>query len=320
MNVTERRERLRGILAGDALVPAPTIWDPISARIAENLGFEVGILTGHTTNWVVLGESEWARLTLTELAEQARRICRASSISVFVTGPFGFGNALNVMRYVEELENAGVSGICLEDRALPLTFGCDTGSEAFEIQHETSRHAWPHGQPGNRGDRVPGGDLDHGPQVPLEEYVGRIKAARVARQDPNLVIAARTNVICHGTFSRLKAYETAGLEAIWATHAAQREQVEALHAATNLPFVHGGTTFNHPPEPNYEEFLVANGARLQSLGSIPFYAVVKTIYDTLKAQRDGKRSGEFLDAPPKELMAEATRQSQIEQWITDFLN
>jgi carboxyvinyl-carboxyphosphonate phosphorylmutase len=79
--------------------------------VAEDLGFEVGVFSAHAAEWMVTGGIEMCRVTLTELAEQARRICRASNISVLVTGPFGFGNALNVMRAVEELENAGISAL-----------------------------------------------------------------------------------------------------------------------------------------------------------------------------------------------------------------
>ena len=82
MNATERRKRFRAILAGDELVYAPHVWDPVSARVAEDLGFEVGVFSAHAAEWMVTGGIEMCRVTLTELAEQARRICRASSISV----------------------------------------------------------------------------------------------------------------------------------------------------------------------------------------------------------------------------------------------
>ena len=123
MHVSLRRERLRKHLAGSECVRPASVFDPVSARIADSLGFEFGMLGGSVASAVILGAPDLAVVTLTELADQCRRIARASDISLVVDADNGYGNALSVMRTVEELEDAGVSGMTIEDTALPQSYG-----------------------------------------------------------------------------------------------------------------------------------------------------------------------------------------------------
>ncbi len=109
MRWSDRRERFRAILSGDRCVHPGSVFDPISARIAEDLGFEVGMLAGSIGSMAVLGSPDLILISLTEFADQAHRICRAGNLPLMVDADHGYGNALNVMRTVEELENAGVA-------------------------------------------------------------------------------------------------------------------------------------------------------------------------------------------------------------------
>ena len=122
MDWTERRERFRALLAGDRCVHTGSVYDAISARIAEELGFEVGIFSGSIGSMAVLGAPDLVVLTLTEFAAQAYRICRAGNLCLLVDADHGYGNALNVRRTVEELETAGVCALSIEDTraAAPL--------------------------------------------------------------------------------------------------------------------------------------------------------------------------------------------------------
>jgi carboxyvinyl-carboxyphosphonate phosphorylmutase len=115
--------RLREILAGDQCVVACSLFDPMSARVADELGFELGIMGGSVAALAVLGAPDLILLSLTELAEQARRVCRAGRVGLIVDADHGYGNALSVMRTVEELQTAGVAGISIEDTLLPRAFG-----------------------------------------------------------------------------------------------------------------------------------------------------------------------------------------------------
>jgi len=155
MDFTTRRERYRGILAGDKCVYPGSVFDPISARIAEDLGFEVGMFAGSVASMTVLGAPDLIVLTLSEFAQQAYRINRAGELPLLVDADHGYGNALNVKRTVEELESAGVAALTIEDTDLPQ----------------------PHGTVG--ATRL----------IPIDEGVGKMKAAIEGRSDPALVIA-----------------------------------------------------------------------------------------------------------------------------------
>jgi carboxyvinyl-carboxyphosphonate phosphorylmutase len=290
MNVTERRERYRAVLAGDQCVYSATVFDPISARIAEDLGFEVGMVRGSQSAAAVLGAPDLPLVTLSELAQLIRRISRASALPLLVDADHGYGNALNVMRTVEELEVAGASAIMIEDTIQPIGFGT-TGEHRL---------------------------------TSLEEGLGKMKAALAARQDPSLVIVYASRALEIADVSeailRIKAYEKAGVDAIFLFGAETREAVEAIHTETKLPLVEGG--FRRILRKGGDrQFLAANGVRIAAPGPLALHAAVKAMYDTLKALRDGKSP---LDLDPAlvspELLAQVTRQSQYDDWAKNFLD
>jgi len=285
MNLTERREHLREVLAGDRCVHPASVFDPISARIAEDLGYEVGFMAGSIASATVLGDPDLVVLTLTEFAEQVRRICRASDLSLVVDADHGYGNALNVMRTVEELETAGLAGLTIEDTVLPQSFGKSRGEE----------------------------------MVSLEEGVGKMKAALAGRQDPSLVITARTTMHPGGledTLRRAKAYQRAGVDALFLSGRTTPQDVAAVHAEVPLPLMLGGGGGGMD-----DRTLSANGVRVSHQGHLPFQASVKAVYDTLKALRDGASPAALrpqLASP--ELLAQVTRQADYNQWIKEYLN
>src|SRR5260221_10698997 len=111
----ERRERFRSVLSGEKCIHPGSVFDPISARIAEDLGFEVGMFAGSVASLTVLGAPDLIVLTLSEFADQAHRICHTGNLPLLCDADHGYGNALNVMRTVEELETAGVAALSIED-------------------------------------------------------------------------------------------------------------------------------------------------------------------------------------------------------------
>ena len=133
MSFTERRQRFRAILAGDQCVHPGSVFDPISARIAEDVGFESGMFAGSIASFAVLGAPDLVVLTLTEFAEQIRRITRASTLPLLVDADHGYGNALNVMRTVNELEAAGVAALTIDDTKLPRGYG-EAGTHLISIE------------------------------------------------------------------------------------------------------------------------------------------------------------------------------------------
>ena len=109
MHWTPRREAFRKQIASDMCVYPGSVYDPISARIAEDVGFEVGMFAGSIASMTVLGAPDLIVLNQQEFADQAYRINRAGKLPLIVDADHGYGNALNVMRTVEELETAGVA-------------------------------------------------------------------------------------------------------------------------------------------------------------------------------------------------------------------
>jgi carboxyvinyl-carboxyphosphonate phosphorylmutase len=204
---------------------------------------------------------------------------------MMVDADHGYGNALNVMRTVEELETAGVSGLAIEDTVLPTPFG-------------------------GQGEGL----------VSLEEMVGKLRAAVAARQDPTLVVLGRTAALRHGglaeTAKRLKAYEETGIDGVFIVGARSRDEVASLHQATRLPLLLGST----PPELADGKFLAANGVRIALQGHHPFYAAAKAVYDTLKYLREGGAPSGLKDRTASEdLLRIALRQPDYERRQRDYL-
>ena len=110
MKETELRQRLRAVLAGSKCVSPADIYDPVSARVAESVGYEIGALTGAMASISTLATPDLMVLTLSELASQIRRIRRVSDLALLIDADHGYGNALNVMRTVEELVSLGYTG------------------------------------------------------------------------------------------------------------------------------------------------------------------------------------------------------------------
>jgi oxaloacetate decarboxylase len=285
MLLSERRNRYRQVIEGNACIHPASVFDAMSARMAESLGFEVGMFSGSIGSATVLGAPDLVVLTLTEFAEQLRRITRGSDLPVMVDADHGYGNALNVMRTVEELETSGVAALTIEDSVLPTPFG--GGAESL---------------------------------VSVDEMMGKLRAAVAARQDPSLVVLGRTTALRHGGIAeaekRVKAYQEAGIDGIFFAGARSREEVESMHRATRLPLLLGST----PPVLSDRDFLAANGVRIALQGHHPFYAAAKAVYDTLKYLREGGAPSGLKDrVASEELLRVALRHDNYEQWQSQYL-
>jgi carboxyvinyl-carboxyphosphonate phosphorylmutase len=288
MPFRKRRENLRAILSGSACIRPGSVYDAISVRIAEDLGFEAGMFGGSVASLAVLGDPDITLITLTELAEQMRRMSRASSLPVIVDADHGYGNALNVRRTVQELENAGAAGLTVEDTLLPQAFGVDE------------------------------------PQlISMQEGVGKMKAALDGRSDPSLVVMGRTGTRGGGPstaslddcVARAKAYEATGVDALFFTGLKTRKELEAISAATTLPIVLG----NPQGELDDSKFLVSQRVRIALQGHAPFAAATQAVYDTLKSLRDGTAPKDLKGVASSDLTRRVTRDALAKQRAADFL-
>jgi len=220
-----------------------TVFDALSARVAESVGYELGILSGSVCAATVLAAPDVAVHTLTEFADQVRRIMRYSNLSLFVDADQGYGNALNVMRTVEELEHAGLSGLAIEDLVMPARYG----SSEDEL-------------------------------ISIDEMKGKLRAALQARRDPSLVIAARTASVrienIGNVVTRVKAYAAMGVDALFVTGLKKLDDLDAIRAEVRIPILVGTA-------PNLaREDLAARGVRFCLQGHSAVAAAVKALRDT----------------------------------------
>jgi carboxyvinyl-carboxyphosphonate phosphorylmutase len=279
-----RREKLRNILSGLRCIRPGSVYDAISIRIAEDLGFEVGMFGGSVASLAVLGDPDIALITLTELAEQMRRMSRAAQLPVLVDADHGYGNALNVRRTVQELDAAGAAGLTIEDTLLPQVFG------------------------------EPKTQL-----ISLEEGVGKMKAAVDGRGDASLVIMARTGAISitslGDTIERARAYQETGVDALFFTGIKSRQEIEAISMATRLPIVLGGA----PEEMIDLDYLRNLRVRIALQGHAPFAAATQAVYNTLKALREGSSPKELKGLASAELTGRVTREAETKTRVAAFL-
>lgn len=120
-------------LASGSSVLMPGVWDPLSALLAEQAGFTTVFLSGYCVSGTLLGLPDIGLLTQTEMVEVARRVCAAvPGVSVVVDADTGYGNAVNTIRTVDLWEQAGASGIFLEDQVWPKRCGHMAGKQVVE--------------------------------------------------------------------------------------------------------------------------------------------------------------------------------------------
>jgi carboxyvinyl-carboxyphosphonate phosphorylmutase len=284
MTFRKRRDVLRLILTGSTCIRPGSVYDAISIRIAQDLGFEVGMFGGSVASLAVLGDPDVTLITLTELAEQMRRMSRAASLPVLVDADHGYGNALNVRRTVQELETAGAAALTIEDTLLPQAYG------------ETKTQL-----------------------IPMEEGVGKMKAAVDARDDPALVIMARTGAVSitslDDAIARAIAYEATGVDALFLTGVKTHAELEAISAATKLSIVLGG----FPEEMIDLDYLANKRVRIALQGHAPFAAATQAVYETLKALRDGRSPKNLKGLASSDLNGRATRDAEMKARAGEFL-
>ena len=276
--MSRTRELFREVLARPYCTLAANIFDPLSARIAHMLDYEVCVLSGSVGKVANLGVPDIVLSNMSDVVDHCRRITRIADVSLMVDAEDGFGNAVNVVRTVREMEAAGVSGIEIEDNFVPRQFNvADPGL------------------------------------VSTEEQVGKLEAAVAARTDPTTVIVARSAALglcpLDEALERIQAYSQTGAEALMLTGCRSREQLEAVHGVTSLPLC----VLNPPADArNDQAFLDANGVRILMLGNPTFAVAVKAIHDSLKHLKEGGAMEDLADrqAPP-ELLRQVNRTDEF---------
>jgi carboxyvinyl-carboxyphosphonate phosphorylmutase len=288
MNHTEQRQRLRILIAGTKAHTPASVFDPLSARVAEAVGYEIGLLAGSGLSATMLTAPDICLHTLTEYADQVRRIMRVSKLSLFVDADHGYGNALNVTRTVQELEHAGVSGLSIEDTALPISF-----SQAYGERRLLS----------------------------IEEGVGKMRAALAARSDPSLVVVARTSALMiegfESAMARAKAYAATGVDMLFVAGTVDTlEHLQAIYAVARLPMVMSSSRGAFK-----REDLAASGARILNPGHQVIAAAVKALRETYAHLYNGGAPEDLKSniASPQE-MEQLTDGENYRKWLPEYMH
>lgn len=264
----KKTTQLRKLLAAPDILVAPGAHDAIAAKIIEKVGFQAVYVTGYGQAASHLGRPDVGLITLNEMAARAGNIVETVDIPVIADADTGFGNAINVMRTVREYEKAGVAGLQLEDQVAPKKCGHMKGREV----------------------------------VTKEEMVWKIKAAVDVRQDPDLVIIARTDARTidgiDAAISRAKAYEEAGADVLFIESPESVEEMRKITSSIKVPvlanMVEGGRT----PLLNNEE--------LEKIG----FGIV--IYPTASTYITAKSVMKLMET----LKEKGTTESLIDEMIT----
>jgi 2,3-dimethylmalate lyase len=248
--------RLRELLGGDALVVAPGAYDALSARLIEQAGFDLVYMTGYGATASLLGRPDVGLLSMTEMADQARRLVSAVAVPVIADADNGYGGPLNVVRTVREYVAAGVAGLHIEDQVIPKKCG----------------HM--------EGKRV----------VPVGEMVEKVHAMVEGRGDGDVVIIARSDARApeglDSALERVGAYRDAGADMIFVD--ALQDESEAIAFGEAFPgvpkvinYVEGGKT----PFPDVVR-LGELGFRVMFSSLTALLAATGAIQERLAALRD----------------------------------
>lgn len=200
-----QRKQLRKLLAADGVLTAPGAHNGVSARVIEKIGFKAIYATGYGASASVLGKPDMGLMTMTEMVAHFHNVVNATSLPVIADADTGYGNALNVVRTVQEYEQAGVAALQLEDQVMPKKCGHMLGRALISTR----------------------------------EMVGKIEAAVSARRDEDLVIIARTDARTkygiEEAIRRGKAYEKAGADVVFIESPESVEEMQLINRSFRVP-------------------------------------------------------------------------------------
>ena len=227
---SQKRADLRRRLAGGDLLRFPGAFNPLSARLIQDKGFEGVYISGAVLS-ADLGLPDIGLTTATEVAGRSAQIARMTDLPALVDADTGFGEPMNVARTVQTLEDAGVAGLHIEDQVNPKRCG----------------------------------HLDGKQVVDAATALRRVRAAADARRDENLLIMARADIRAvdglPAAVDRAKAFVDAGADAIFPEAMADLSEFEAVSAAVDVPVLANMTEFGKSDLFTTEQ-LISAGVRI----------------------------------------------------------
>lgn len=214
---TATTARLRELLDAPGIVRSLGAHDVFTALLIERAGFETVFVGGFGTSASLLGLPDLNFLTMTEMADQVRRMTARLTVPLIADGDTGHGDLHNVMRTVAAFEQAGAAGIILEDQVSPKRCGHFQGKQV----------------------------------IPADDMVLKIRAARRARSDPNFVLIARTDARepmgLQEAIDRVNRYGDAGADVVFIEAPLSRGELERIPRAVRYPLLVNMLTGGHTP-------------------------------------------------------------------------
>lgn len=256
-------QRIRDLTAADTVL-MPGVYDALTARIAARVGFDIVFISGYSVSAARLGEPDFGFLTQTEMADAARAVCRVSKAPVIVDADTGYGNALNVMRTVGDLQDAGAAGVFLEDQVWPKKCGHMAGKRV----------------------------------VPVEEHAAKICAAADTRGERDLFIVARTDARqpegLEAAIERCLAYKQAGADALFVEAPQSVEELRRVAEALPGPLVANMIERGVTPHLTRSE-LAELGYALVVCPLAGLFAAAKAVTDVLTELRERETTAAVVD-------------------------
>lgn len=266
--MTNKTTKLRQLIDREEILIAPGVYDPYLAKCVQSAGFEAVYMTGAGVSHSALGMPDLGLTTFSEMVDRAWRIADAVDIPVFADADTGYGNALNVIRTVKAYERAGVAGLHMEDQEMPKKCG----------------------------------HFDEKKVIPLQEMLGKLKAALDARTDPDFIIIgrtdARTAVGFDEALERAQAFAEVGVDMVFFESPLSEEELEKVGASVNRPLLANMVETGKTP--------LLPTARLQEMG----FNVV--IFPGALGRFIGKQVMDFL----RIFRAEGSTMSQVDKMLT----
>ncbi len=259
-----KAEMIRRFLKEKGQLIMPGVYDALSAKIASKTGFEVIFITGYSLAATMLGEPDFGILTQTEMLSAARRICSVTDVPVIVDADTGYGNAINVIRTVDELIRIGAGGMFLEDQVWPKRCGHMKGKQV----------------------------------IPLEEQLKKLHAATDTKNNRDFFIVARTDARqtlgLNEAITRGIAFKQTGADAVFIEAPESKEEMREISRNVPGPLVanmleRGVTPLMRPQE------LRDLGFDLVVWPLTPVYSVAKSLTEVYRTLRREGTTTDILD-------------------------
>jgi carboxyvinyl-carboxyphosphonate phosphorylmutase len=267
MQKTKSKVSLREQIEDDKkIIVLPGVFDALSARIAEQVGFDAMFQTGYGSAAALLGMPDYGLLNAGETIDNARRIVQAVNVPVLVDADTGYGNPLNVWRLVRDLQSLGAAGIFLEDQIWPKRCGHMTGKDV----------------------------------ISTDNYIPKLKAALEARKNKDFIIVARTDARAplglEEAIKRGEAYRKAGADVIFVEAPRSIEELKKIANHIDAPLVANMIEEGITPNLSAKE-LLKMGYRIAVFPLSGLYAAtfaIKEVFTELKKNGMTKRRRKMM--------------------------